>query len=552
MVKLKPKQAEITSNIALTGLMGSGKTTIGKYLAVQLKRQFVDLDQMIEEQEEQSINEIFAEHGEQYFRKLEKKLLKKVLQKQDQIISLGGGTIIDDDNRELIKQKAQLVALVAKPKDLYARIKRRKNRPLLNNSDDPLQVLKDLWKERKPAYMESDIKIDTAGKAVNHIGAEIMEALSLKKPIAQEQSVNINRGELSYKIYYKNLARLNLSSLNPGKKVLIVSQDNIAKHYLHLIQEKLEQDFEVSSMIIGDGEKEKTFLTYQLIIQKLLSLNFERKDTLLALGGGLVGDLVGFAASTFYRGIKFVQVPTSFLAMIDSSVGGKTAINVPEGKNLVGSFYQPHMVHIATNCLNTLPDNEYKCGLGELVKYTLLGARWDNLLGDNFFDFVFNNADAILDKDKNLLNQIIHHCLSIKAAIVSEDETEKGIRAHLNLGHSFGHALEEITKYSRYSHGEAVAIGISCACLLAKELDQFSEENITKVIDLMKALNLSYKLPKEIKAKDMLQSFKYDKKVEFGKIKFIVPKMHIGRVDIVDNVSDEILIKVIENAKMIT
>lgn len=544
MVKLKLKKEN--KNITLTGLMGCGKTTIGKYLAHQLKKTFIDTDALIEEKEERTIPEIFEQDGEAYFRKVEKETIEEVLKNSDQVVSLGGGAIVDDESRELIKEHSSLITLIADPKDLHARVKRRKNRPLLKDEKSQLKTLEKLWETRKPAYMDSHFQVRTTDKSINQISLEIMRLVGVKKPKIQEQEVKISRGDFKYKIYFKDLFRLNIDSLNPGKQILIVSQEPIAKHYLPIVEEKLQQGYQVNTMIIENGEDAKNFFTYQLILQKLLSLNFERKDTVLALGGGVVGDIAGFAASTYYRGINYIQVPTTLLSMIDSSVGGKTGINVPEGKNLIGSFYQPHMVHIDVNNLKTLPDSEYKSGLGELVKYTLLGLNWDEELGDSFFDFVFNHVDEILERDTDFMNQVINHCLKIKAGIVAEDETEKGIRAHLNLGHTFGHALEEITKYQRYSHGEAVAIGIMCSCYLGEELGYFKEHQTERVKELMKNLGLNYKIPEDIKTVDIIKSFQYDKKTEGGIPKFIIPKATIGRVEIVPKIPEATIKRVIE------
>lgn len=548
-IKLKKDQTDDEANIALTGLMGSGKSTIGKYLAQQLNKGFIDTDELIEEQEGKTINDIFAEKGEVYFRKLESETIKKVLKSKNQVISLGGGAIVDDANRKTIKEQAHLIALIASPTDLYNRIRRRKNRPLINTADDPLKTLEDLWKRREPAYMDSHHQIDTTGKSVNIVSSEIMKLLGLKRPKVQEQLIEIARPDSSYKIYFKDLNRINIASLSPGKQVLIVSQEPVAKHYLDTVREKLEQDYTVSTMIVEDGEKAKNFFSYQLVMQKLLSLNFERKDTLVALGGGVVGDLVGFAASTYYRGINYVQVPTTLLSMIDSSVGGKTGINVPEGKNLIGTFYQPHMVHIDVNNLKTLPDREYRCGLGELIKYTLLGARWDVLLGDSFFDFTKANADDILDRNPDVMLQVIDHCLKIKSGIVTEDETEKGIRAHLNLGHTFGHALEEATKYQMFSHGEAVAIGLVCACYLSEALGKWDASQTAAVLELMKSLGLQHSIPAAIESSAIIKAFKYDKKNEGGMPRFVVPNMNIGRVDLVTNVDPAQILKAIERAR---
>lgn len=535
-------------NIALTGLMGSGKTTVGKYLADNLKKTFIDTDQIIEEKEGKTISQIFEENGEDYFRHLEARLIEEIFSTgKDLVVSLGGGAIVNSASRKIIKDNARLIALIADPNDLHQRIKRRKSRPLLNESKNQLETLNALWQERKEAYYDSHIQIVTEGKTINSIGIEIIQNLNLSKPKVQEQEVKISAKHKAYKIYFKDLYRFSLAPLKAGKKVLVISQEPIAKHYMDILLEKISSDgYEVSTMVIDNSEEAKNFFTYQLILQKLLSLNFGRKDTLVALGGGVVGDITGFAASTFYRGINYVQVPTTLLSMIDSSVGGKTAINVPEGKNLIGSFYQPHMVHIDAQALNSLPDREFKSGLGELVKYTMLGSAWDELLGDHFFDYVNLNAETILEKDLILLNDLINHCLRIKAGIVAEDEQEHGIRAHLNLGHTFAHALEEVTKYKEFTHGEAVAIGLACACYLSEELGYIKRSATKKVLDLMKSLGLNFTIPKEIKVEKILAAFKYDKKSINGVPNFILPKGHIGRVEIVSNIDSQFIINAIK------
>lgn len=549
MVKLKLKKEN--RNITLTGLMGCGKTTIGKYLAHQLKKKFVDTDAVIEEKEGKSIPEIFEQDGELYFRRIEQEVIKEVLKKNDQVISLGGGAIVNDESRALIKEHSSLISLIADPKDLHARVKRKKNRPLLSDEKNQLKTLEKLWDERKSAYMDSHFQVRTTDKSINLVSIEIMRLLGLKKPKVQEQELNIPRSNFKYKIYFKDLYRLNIDSLNPGRKILIVSQEPIAKHYLYIIEEKLQQGYETHTMIIENGEDAKNFFTYQLILQKLLSLNFERKDSIVALGGGVVGDIAGFAASTFYRGINYIQVPTTLLSMIDSSVGGKTGINVPEGKNLIGSFYQPHMVHIDVSNLKTLPDPEYRSGLGELVKYTLLGLNWDEELGDSFFDFISTHVDEILERDGDFMNQVINHCLKIKAGIVAEDETERGIRAHLNLGHTFGHALEEVTQYKRFTHGEAVAIGIICSCYLGEELAYFKPYQTDRVKELMRDLGLTFEIPNDIQAEDIIKAFKYDKKTEGGIPKFIIPKASIGRVEIVPKIPEARILRVIERNRKV-
>lgn len=539
------KQAD---NIALTGLMGSGKSSVGRTLARMLKRKFVDTDYLIEQKEGKSINDIFKKEGEEYFRKIEQEVIKKAFKTKGQIISLGGGAVVNDENRKLIKEKSTLIALIAEPEELANRVKKRKNRPLLKDVDQ-LETLKTLWEERKDAYFDSDIQITTTDKNVDGIANQIIKDLELKKVHSYQTEITIARDNFKYNIHFRKLLQLNLSELNLGRQVLVVTQEPIARNYLDIVKDQLSSQFKVNTLIIEDGEDAKNFFTFQLILQKCLSLKFDRKDTLIALGGGVVGDITGFAASTYYRGINYIQIPTTLLAMIDSSVGGKTAINVPEGKNLIGTFYQPHLVYIDVDNIKTLPDREFRSGLGELVKYTLLGSRWDVLLGESFLSFVSRNAKKIISKNSEILRDTIDHCLKIKSNIVSEDEKEKGLRMHLNLGHTFGHAIEEVTKYKRYSHGEAVAMGTVCACYLAEEIRYIKAADTERVIQLMKELGLEYRIPSDISTEELVSAFNYDKKNIEGKLRFIVPKQKLGRVEVLINPDISIVKRAINRNK---
>lgn len=535
-----------SNNIALTGLMGTGKSSVGRTIARFLKRKFIDTDYLIEQKEGKSIKDIFSKKGEEYFRKIEREVIDEVFKEDSVVVSLGGGSIINDENRKLVKEKSTLITLIAEPEEIYERVKRRKHRPLLNDAEDQLDTLKNLWTERKKAYLDSHLQIHTSEKEIEDVAAEVLKSLQLNKAKSHKLDVSVERENAKYTIFFNDLKKLDLSSLNLGRQVLIISQAPVAKEYLTAVENCLKRQFKVHSLIIEDGEDAKNFFTYQHILQKCLELKFERKDTLIALGGGVVGDITGFAASTYYRGINYIQIPTTFLSMIDSSVGGKTAINVPEGKNLIGSFYQPHLVHIDVNNLKTLPESEFKSGLGELVKYTLLGQKWDSILGESFFSFINRNAQKIVKRDPEILQDTIDHCLKIKSNIIAEDEKEKGIRMHLNLGHTFGHAIEEITKYKRFSHGEAVAIGIACACYLSEELGCFKDTFKDKVLNLMDRLGLNYKIPEDISTEDIIKSCQYDKKVESGRMRFIAPKHRIGRVDILYNIDLDTVKKAID------
>ncbi len=527
-----------SDNIALTGLMGSGKSSVGRALARLLRRKFVDTDALIEEREQLSINEIFSQKGEAYFRELETSVLEQVCKDREQVISLGGGTIVSDSNRQNLRKHAFLVALVAKPEELYKRVKRRKVRPILNQSEDPLETLKELWDRRKQAYMDSDLQINTESKDIEAIAREIITALKLKKAATYKLKVHIPERATRYSVIFDSLNNFDPSLMPIGDKLMIVTQKPIAEHYLEGLKAKLSAHFKLSTLVLEDGEDAKNFFIYQQILQKLLDNRFERNDSLIALGGGVVGDLTGFAASTYYRGINYIQIPTTLLAMIDSSVGGKTAINVPQGKNLIGTFYQPRLVYIDVSNLVTLPDREYRSGLGELVKYTMLGAKWDELLGESFFSFVSRHAQEIKEREPEVLVEVIEHCLKIKTQIVAQDEKEQGVRAHLNLGHTFAHGIEELTKYHRYSHGEAVAMGLASACHLAELLGVFKSGYSKKILDLMDSLGLNYCIPEDLSSENILKSCAYDKKSEKGRLRFILPKGQIGNVAIFQDLEE--------------
>jgi 3-dehydroquinate synthase len=536
-------------NIALTGIMGAGKSSVGSKLAKYLRRKFIDLDSYIEKQEGRTVKEIFEVEGETYFRAVEKRALNEVFSNNNLVIALGGGSIVDTNNRDLIRKRSKLITLLADIDTISDRVEHKTHRPLLKGTDQK-ETLINLWESRKDAYMDTDLQVSTQNRSVDGIAKFIISELNLEEIAYGRLNVEIPRSSRSYDILFDDLLKINLKKLDLGRKVLILSQVGVPDQYLNRLKSVLAHHFEVHSLILEDGEKNKDFFNYQIIVQNLLSHKFERKDTVITLGGGVIGDMGGFAASTYHRGINYVQIPTTLLSMIDSSVGGKTGVNVPEGKNLVGSFYQPNLVFIDVAHLETLPDKEFKSGLGELIKYALLGHQWDSLIvedeDDSFFNYIDRNHKAIMSRDPETLSKIIRHCLQIKTNIVINDERESGIRMHLNLGHTFGHALEEATNYERYSHGEAVAIGIICSCYLAEQIDIFSPILTNKVIELMKSFDMEYQIPEDIDINDLIIAMKHDKKVEQGQLKFILPRERIGSVSTIKDIAPKLVKKALK------
>ncbi len=523
--------------------MGSGKTSIGAKLSRYLRRQFVDSDMYIERMVGKSVKDIFASEGEEKFREYEALALQEIFSRPNQVVSLGGGAIVDPKNRALVRASSNLVTLLADLEKIKERIIGKGFRPLVDQVEDPVQALKDLWEKRKDIYLDSDFQVDTSSKSIDEIVREIIANLNLETIAYERLNLAINSNMHEYDIVFGDLNNINLKNLDIGKKILIVTQEGIPDIYLNRVQNSLNSQYKVFTLILPNGEKHKNFFSYQLIVQKLLTHKFERKDTVLALGGGVVGDLAGFAAATYYRGISFVQVPTTLLSMIDSSVGGKTGLNVPEGKNLIGAFYQPDLVQIDVTNLETLPEREFKSGLGELIKYALLGSQWDSLLTkeETFLEFIERNADLIKSHDQEIMQKLIRHCLIIKSHLVINDERENALRALLNLGHTFGHAIEEVTRYDRFSHGEAVGIGLVCACYLSNKINMLNPRLTEQLIKVMRDFDLEYQVPGDLDLDDLIEAMSRDKKMEAGKLKFILPKDRLGHAIVVKAIDNKLV-----------
>lgn len=333
-------------------------------------------------------------------------------------------------------------------------------------------------------------------------------------------TVNINSKEISYPVFIENEPAENL-------KEKILSHLN-GKNYLVVISKKVEKlygkyfDFPKSNkFILKDGETQKNLTNYKKILEKALKLNLTRKDAIIAIGGGVVGDIAGFAASTYMRGIDFIQVPTTLLACTDSSIGGKTGINTDFGKNLVGTFYQPKAVFINPKLLKTLDNRQLKTGLGEVIKYALIEKSCLCEEEFNLINFLTENFENILNKDEKVLSKLIKICLSMKKSVVEKDEKESDLRRILNFGHTYGHAIEKITNYKKYTHGECVVFGIQFAFNLALTKNLIDKSYKYLVDDIIKKFKYSdlksYNMDKMIKIMSM------DKKSTGSGLVFILP-----------------------------
>lgn len=330
-------------------------------------------------------------------------------------------------------------------------------------------------------------------------------------------TLTVELGERSYPIYIGSglLGRADL--LPPhvhGKRALIVSNEVVAPLYLAKLQSALGA-VQADVVVLPDGEHSKTLDTMNLIFDQLLTNRHERSTTLVALGGGVTGDITGFAAAVYQRGVNFIQVPTTLLSQVDSSVGGKTGVNHPLGKNMIGAFYQPQCVLIDIDVLTSLPLRELQAGLAEVIKYGLLGNA-------GFFDWLELNIDALLARDPELLAQAVRICCEEKARIVAADEKEGGIRALLNLGHTFGHAIEAAMGYGNWLHGEAVGTGMVMAADLSRRLGWISADDALRARTLIARAGLPVCPPAEMTPAQFMDLMAVDKKVQSGKIRFVL------------------------------
>jgi len=355
------------------------------------------------------------------------------------------------------------------------------------------------------------------------------------------KTVKVGLGEKSYDIligYPLGEIGGMLKKYTKGIKSLIVTNPTIAEYYLETVERSLQEaGFRVFVAQVPDGEKHKSQTEASRLYAKCVEYRLERESIIVGLGGGVIGDLAGYVAATFMRGLPIVQVPTTFLAQVDSSVGGKVAVNLPEGKNLVGSFYQPFLVYIDLAVLKTLPVEEMEAGMAEVVKYGII-------LDKNFFEYLEEKIGKLRELDLEVLERVVAQCCKLKARVVEKDEREKGLRSILNFGHTLGHALEALTDYKKYKHGEAVAIGMVGACRIAEEMGMFKKEARDRIERLIEKAGLPGRIGVELSIDDIIQVLSLDKKVRAGKVRFVLPE-RMGRVVVRDDVPEHIVKDVI-------
>ena len=479
-------------HLVLVGLMGVGKSSVGRALARETKRPFVDTDSVIETSEGRSIADIFRTDGESAFREIERRALERILDSTEPaVIATGGGVVETSACRDMLATArsggVRIVWLNASVATLVERTSRSNNRPLLDG--DREATLAKLAERRKPFYAAvSDTQIDTDGKSLQRIVREVMNAQPRSSTDGIHERVRVALGERSYDVVVGAGAISELSSVIPAgvKRAVIVSQVGIPSIP--------EIDLPTHLVHIGTGESAKTLSTIEDLCRQFAGFGLTRNDLVIGVGGGLVTDVAGFAAASWHRGTRVVHVATTLLAMVDAAIGGKTGVNLPEGKNLVGAFWQPSGVICDTNWLASLPERELRCGWGEVAKYHFLA-------GDDLLSMPTDTRIA--------------RCARIKADIVAEDEREGGRRALLNYGHTFGHAIETVTGH-QYAHGEAVAIGMVCAAHLARILGRIDDARVQQHYHVLAEYGLESALSSDIDHASLVDVMRRDKKATSG------------------------------------
>ena len=516
-------------NIVLTGFMGVGKTAVGREVARRLGRPFVDMDDTIAARAQMSVPDIFARHGEAHFRQLERDVIRELAEQRGLVIATGGGALVDAANRELMARMSLVVCLAASVSTIQERVSgggeySDGSRPLL--AGDARQRIGDLLSQRAAAYAEVPYRIDTTGRSVAEVADDVITLARqglggvLRLPVATPDGggydVLIGRGVLV------ELPVL-LAERNLGGQVAIVSDDHVAATWAEPLRQALAGAGRGAAVIVlPSGEAHKTLATVARIYEALVSAGIDRNGTVLALGGGVVGDMAGFAAATYLRGVAFVQAPTSLLAMVDASVGGKVGVDLPQGKNLVGAFKQPRLVAIDPEVLASLPAAEYRNGLAEVVKHGVIADP------ELFAQLEGARPEAI--------ESLLARALRVKIAIVQRDPYEHGERAFLNLGHTFAHAFEQVSHYA-VPHGQAVALGLVAASHLAAVRGDCSPELPGRVTTVLERLGLAVTL-RGYDPTAVVQAMATDKKRQAGRLRFVLPHA-IGQVALHDDVTPQ-------------
>ncbi len=515
-------------SIVLVGLMGAGKTSIGRRLAARLGLPFRDADAEIELAAGCTVPELFERFGEREFRDGERRVIRRLLAGEPLVLATGGGAYMDDETRATVRRDAVSVWLRCTLPTLLRRVAGRTHRPLLHDAD-PAEVLQRLIRIRHPVYAEADIVIDCSDESQEVTTGQVLDALIAWQP-PRRLALTLSSGSYDVVVGDGLLARAGalLAPVLPQKRAVVVTDEAVARlHLSTLLRGLSETAITTQHVIVPGGERSKSLEVFSNVVDALLDAGVERRTTVIALGGGVVGDLAGFAAATTLRGLPFVQVPTTLLAQVDSSVGGKTGINTRHGKNLLGAFHQPRLVLADTATLATLPLRELRAGYAEIAKAGLIG-------DPAFFAWCEANGAAVVGGERGAQAEAVLRACAFKAQVVGDDEREEKPndgRALLNLGHTFGHALEAELGYGTILHGEAVAVGIDLAFRLSVALGLCAPADVERVVAHLSAIGLPAELSslnRRLSAEALVAHMRRDKKTRDGRLTFVLVR-GVGR-----------------------
>jgi 3-dehydroquinate synthase len=541
--------------IAIIGFSASGKSVVAKKIAEQLNWTCIDTDDEIVRLSGKSISEIFKQDGEGKFRQLESKILRQGCQKENNVIATGGGAIIDPKNQKLLLETSVVVCLEARPETIHQRLLHDTIysanpvvRPLLAG-DNPLERIKQLKAKRQPHYTIADWTVHTDNLTIDEVSLEAIKGYqhtsrhrSSKKSAEADVACIVETETASYPVFvgWGILDKLGEKMKRAGLSgtANIISDETVFSIYGARVKKTLKKaGFAVNCCVVPPGEASKNIARAVKIYDFLIEYRVERNDVIVALGGGMVGDLAGFVAATFLRGLPWLQVPTSLIAMTDASIGGKVAVDHHWGKNLIGAFYQPRLVLTDVQALTTLPQRELTSGWAEVIKHGLI-------LDADLLQLLEDNAKDLLKLKPGITAKIIARSAAIKCRVVSEDEKETGKRTILNYGHTIAHGLEAATKYRRFLHGEAVAIGMMGAARLSQRLKLLPPD----AVERHKTLLHKFGLPTDcsgIALSDVLAAMELDKKVRGKAIRWVLLE-DIGRAIIQSHVPEKDVVSVLK------
>ncbi len=528
--------------IFLTGLSGSGKSTVAQQVAKLLKWDFVDTDALLSERCGQPVGQILVEYGEQRFRQIETEALISAANQERVVIATGGGAVIAEANRMFMREHGLVIFLQLSVETAWRRLKKHMSqsgmevvRPLVAGTEGQ-QRLQNLYSVRKQWYEQAAVHINTDEDPPSIVADKVVAfALAhgyLSTPALPQEAVTLRPDTVSSQavIEWGGLHHLPLAlqSLGLTQRIFIVTDTEVGRLYIEPIQALLVgAGFDPQVFTVPAGEPTKSLHYWQQILDWLVENKAECQEPVVALGGGVVGDLAGFVAATYQRGVPLVQVPTSLLAQVDAAIGGKTGINHPLGKNLIGAYYQPVLIIVDPAFLLTLPERVYREGWAEIVKYGMI-------LDAELFELLEEHVSSLHAHEATLLTKMIARCVRLKMDVVHHDERDGGLRNILNYGHTFGHALEALTDYGAWLHGEAVAIGMEVAAQIAVTRGLLANEHALRQHKLLCALDLPVRCP-SVDAESVLAVMQRDKKVRAGHIRWVLPT-RIGHAEIYEDI----------------